>query len=109
MLYEFKSRAAGTVVMTQPIAERILGIVGKAPGAPGIITVEAMPEAIAALERAVAEEKQNGTPPPAAGTGTTTDNDEERRTPVTLSQRAYPFIELLKAAHAGGKPVTWGA
>lgn len=109
MLYEFKSRAAGTVVMTQPIAERILGIIGKAPGSPGIITVEAMPDAIAALERAVGDEKRNGPPPQGQPDAAGADNDDERRNPVSLSQRAYPFIELLKAAHAGNKPVTWGA
>ena len=53
MIYEFKSRATGSVVMTKPVAEWILKIVGKTPGATGIVTVDQMPAAIAALRTTV--------------------------------------------------------
>ena len=46
MLYEFKSRATGNLVMTQKVAERLLAIIGKAPGPTGIILPEQMPAAI---------------------------------------------------------------
>ena len=57
MLYEFKSKATGNVVMTGPVAERLLAIVGREPAAKGIFTVEQMPEAIAALQAAVERER----------------------------------------------------
>ena len=55
MLYKFKSQAAAEVIMLQSSAEELLKIIGKAPGATGIITVEQIPAAIAALRQAVAE------------------------------------------------------
>ena len=39
MIYEFTSRATGNMVMTQPVAERLLKLIGKHPGPQGIITV----------------------------------------------------------------------
>jgi hypothetical protein len=106
MLYEFKSKAAGTVVMTGPVAERLLAIVGKEPGPTGIFTVAQMPAALAALQAAVDLEKAEGPPP--AGT------DDEPHPPdgpraVSLAQRAWPLMELLRAAHKADQPVTWGA
>jgi cyclopropane-fatty-acyl-phospholipid synthase len=108
MLYEFKCRATGSVVMTQAVAERILGIVGKAPGATGIFTVDQMPAAIRALEAAIAAERAAGVAPADAPA-----DDDAREDParpaVTLAQRAFPFVEMLKAAHAAGRDITWGA
>ena len=103
MIYEFKSRATGPVVMTQRVAENILETIGKAPGPQGIVTVDQMPAAIHALETAVARERaapRDGSAPAEA--------DEDGEPAVTLGQRAYPFIEMLRAAHAAGRDVTWG-
>lgn len=109
MIYEFKSRATGSVIMTKPVAEWILQIVGKTPGATGIVTVEQMPGAIAALRAAIEQERQRlraesqqGAPDEAAA------KDDTDAYPVSLAQRAYPFIEMLEAAHKAGKDVTWG-
>ena len=103
MLYEFKSKATGSVVMTGPIAERLLAIVGKDAGPKGIFTVEQMPAAIAALQAAVEREKaeapaddEAGEPSPGAPRA------------VTLAQRAWPLIDMLQAAHRKGEPITWG-
>lgn len=110
MLYEFKSRATGSVIMTKPVAEWILKIVGKAPGATGIVTVEQMPAAVAALRKAIDEEREALREQEAGGASA--DAPQEAGTqdayPVSLAQRAYPFIEMLEAAHKAGKDVTWG-
>jgi hypothetical protein len=108
MLYEFKSKATGTVVMTGEVAERLLAIVGKAPGRTGIFTVEQMNPAIAALQAAVDEEK-------AANASTVPDTPEDpdaqaadgRRT-ISLAQRAWPLIDMLRSARAADQVVTWG-
>ncbi|HLS55448.1 MAG TPA: DUF1840 domain-containing protein [Zeimonas sp.] len=113
MIYEFKSRATGSVIMTKPVAEWILQIVGKAPGAQGIFTVEQMPGAIAALRKAIDDERQALRAEAARG-GTSAaqaddaSKDEADAYPVSLAQRAFPFIEMLEAAHKAGKDVTWG-
>lgn len=103
MLYEFKSKATGTVVMTGPVAEQLLAVVGKEAAPKGIFTVEQMPDAIAALQAAIEREKTEGP------------GDEEAEAPapgspraVTLAQRAWPLIEMLRDAHRAGQPITWG-
>jgi hypothetical protein len=104
MLYEFKSKAAGTVVMTAPVAERLLEIVGKSAGPQGIFTVEQLGPAIAALQAAVERERAEA-PPPAD------DDDDRPRDParaVTLAQRAWPLVDLLRAAQRAEQVVTWG-
>jgi hypothetical protein len=105
MLYEFKSRATGNVVMTQKVAERLLAIIGKSPGPTGIILPGQMPAAIRALEAAVAEERERGGPEER--------EDEDERDPnrapgVTLAQRAWPLIDMLRTAAAAEREITWG-
>lgn len=104
MIYEFKSRATGTVVMTRSVGETILDIIGKAPAPQGIVTVEQMPAAIAALDRAVQAARALPAEPPDPEDP---EGRDDARLP-TLAQRAYPFVEMLKAAHRAGKDVTWG-
>lgn len=101
MLYEFKSKATGAVVMTGPVAERLLAITGKDAGPTGIFTVEQMPAAIAALQAAVAREKAEGTPDDAAAA-------PGAPRAVSLAQRAWPLIDMLRTAHRKGQPITWG-
>jgi hypothetical protein len=106
MLYEFKSKATGSVVMTGPVAERLLAIVGKAAGPKGIFTVEQMPAAIAALQTAIDREKADAPPPETADAEQDRPRDDPR--PVSLAQRAWPLIDMLRTAHAADQPVTWG-
>lgn len=106
MLYEFKCRATGNLVMMQPVAERILGLIGKAPGATGVIMPEQMPAAWRALDQAIAAERDAGTP--ADDGEDESDDPKEAAARISLARRAYPFIEMLKAAHAAGKEITWG-
>ena len=104
MLYKFKSQAAADVIMQSINGEQMLSIVGKSPESPGIITVEQIPAALAALEAAIVahetEEALRSQDPshhaPVEGDG------------IRLRQRAEPFIDLLKVSAAAGKDVVWG-
>jgi hypothetical protein len=117
MLYEFKSKATGTVVMTGPVAERMLAIIGKEPAARGIVTVEQLGPAIEALQQAVARERAEGAAgdgrdgrdghDDASGANGNDDRDDPRRS-VSLAQRAFPLIEMFTAARAADRDVTWG-
>jgi hypothetical protein len=112
MLYEFKCRATGPVVMMQPVAERLLAIIGKAPGPTGIVLPEQMPAAIAALRAAIAQESaqvaQAAREAEAARDDDTQDDEPAGPAPVTLAQRAWPLIDMLQAAHAAGREISWG-
>jgi cyclopropane-fatty-acyl-phospholipid synthase len=104
MIYKFKSQAAGDVIMLQWHGEQMLTIIGKEPGSQGIITVEQVPAAIAALEVAIAthEEAQF------RHSQYLTDEVELEGDSVTLRHRAAPFIEILRCSAAAGKDVVWG-
>lgn len=115
MLYEFKSKAAGTVVMTGPVAERLLAIVGKPAGPQGIFTVEQMGPAIEALQAAIERERVELAAidrEARARDGDDPDAEREREAlaahNVSLAQRAWPLIDLLKTARQKEHPVTWG-
>jgi hypothetical protein len=56
MLFKFKSKAAGDLIMLEPNGRRVLQIIGKDPGPKGIILPQEMPAAIRALEDAIAKE-----------------------------------------------------
>ena len=108
MLYEFKSKAAGTVVMTGTVGDRMLAIIGRAPGPQGVFTPEQLGPAIEALQAAIKAEKlalQQPAPDSQDKDDETSDSDGEA---ISLAQRALPLIELLSSARAAGKPVTWG-
>ena len=54
MIYKFKSKATGDLIMTQPVGERVLSLIGKPATPQGIIEVEQLAGAMSALEAAVA-------------------------------------------------------
>lgn len=123
MIYEFRSRATGSVVMMGKVAERMLGIIGKPAGPQGIVTVAQLPEAISRLQAAIADERHareaareaahatgraaGSLSKPASGGG----HDEEDTRPdaaVSFEARAQPLIEMFERSLAGQRDVTWG-
>lgn len=99
MIYKFRSKATGDLIMLGPDGDHIMGILGREPAAQGIIEVPDMPAAVAALRAAVAAE----------GAGAAEGADDERPRAVGLRQRAWPLIEMIERARAAEEPVIWGA
>ena len=102
MLYRFKSQATADVIMLSPGAEQVLQLIGKTPAPQGVVDVDARPAAIAALQQSL-DAAGAGDPTAAAAEG-----EAEHADPVGLRQRVWPMLELLRQAHAAGKPVVWG-
>lgn len=101
MLYKFRSKNIGDVIMLEVNGRRVLEIIGKDPSPTGIILPEQMPAAIKALEDAIAlehlrdkEKGKEGEDVPGDGIG--------------LHQRAIPFIDMLRRNLAAGHEVVWG-
>lgn len=107
MLYKFKSQADSDLFMNEGPAERILAIIGKHAGPKGIIEPADMPQAIARLEAAVAEDEKFRTERAATGeaAGSMASSGAQA---VTLHQRAWPFMQLLKRSLEAEKPIVWG-
>ena len=106
MLYKFKSKAAGDLIMLEPNGRRVLEIIGKDPGPKGIILPDEMPAAMQKLDDAIVREeaeqqaaideaKAKGQVPP-------------RFDAVSLRQRAVPFLDLPRRCSQAGKEIVWG-
>jgi hypothetical protein len=106
VIYKFKSKAAGDVIMLGPTGDAVLRASGREPAAKGIFEPADMPAAMSAIEAAIAadeaarakadeEAAANGEPPP-------------KRDAIGLRQRAWPLVEMMKRAHTAGEPIVWG-
>lgn len=104
MIYEFKSRATGSVIMTSEAAEHLLKFIGKEPGPTGIITVAQIPAAIAALRDDLPASKSTDD----NGDDNQEQTGEDSQPKVSMMQRAFPLIEMLTASLKADKDVTWG-
>ena len=106
MLYKFKSKAAGDVIMMGPTGDDVLRCIGKPPAAKGIIEVAAMPAAIVAIEQAIRadEAARAQAEREAAAEGKTLRVGDG----VTLRQRAWPLVEMMKRSMAGKADIVWG-
>ena len=104
--YRFKSRDTGDVVMLHHTGQRVLQILGKDPDAPGVILVEQMPAAVAALKAAIAQEeaeqqrqkdeaRATGEPPPVFEV-------------VSLRMRCAPLFEMIERCQKAGVEIVWG-
>jgi len=106
MLFKFKSKATGDLIMLEPNGRRVLEIIGKDAQPKGIILPEQMPAAVGALEAAIAKEdadqkamveeaKSKGETPP-------------RFDAISLRQRAVPFLDMLRRCEKAGQEIVWG-
>ena len=110
MIYKFKSKVTGDLIMLEENGRAILTIIGKTDPQTfktGIVLPADMPAAMAALQQAVAEEegraqekvdaaRESGRRLASGGQG------------VSLRQRSLPFIRMLERCHAENKEIVWG-
>jgi len=109
MLITFKSKASGDVIMFGDVAKRLMEVMGKSPDDQGIVTVEQLPDALARLKEAVAEDKaQQAQPEEDAPPQVEKTSDGGQREFVSLARRATPLIELLEYSLKAKVPVVWG-
>lgn len=108
MLVTFQSKAASDVLMLDKHAVLVLQAAGRpvtdADLKRGIFTVEQLPAAIAALEAAIDAESPETEPD---------DPDKDPVHPlaqtVSLKQRAFPLLDMMRKSLATDVPVMWEA
>lgn len=109
MLIVFKSKAGSDVIYLGSNGQDMLRLIGKDPDEPrGVITVEQLPAAIAALQALVETDKAQ-----AREAEKQAEADAEAGKPVAppsvnLFQRAVPLLNLLMYSRDEAVPVTWG-
>jgi len=106
MIYRFKSKAGADVIMLQPQGEQILRLLQRDPAEPGLLRGSQLHAAAAALEQAVADDEAafarlqaeaqaSGETPP-------------RREGISLRQRVWPLVELIRHAQRAEVDLVWG-
>ncbi|WP_298829615.1 DUF1840 domain-containing protein [uncultured Piscinibacter sp.] len=101
MSYRFHSKAAGDVLMLEPEGDAVLTAMGIVPAKRGIIEPAAMAAALRAIEGAIERSEAS---PTAAGA----EADDEGERYVSLRQRAWPLMEMMKRSLAANVPIVWG-
>ena len=110
MLFKFKSKNTGDIIMLQPHAEQILTILGRdtTNGAAnkGIVQAEQIPAALVALHEAIAAEEADRE----AATAEALAKNEAAPvfSDVSLRQRVLPFMDMLRRCESDGDDVVWG-
>ena len=105
MLYKFKSKAAGDVIMLGPNGDQVMRLVGREPAPQGIFEVEAMPGLMSTLKAAVeADEAARGT----SADGENGSAGARGGDRVALRQRVWPLLEMLRRCHAAREVIVWG-
>ena len=110
MIYKFKSKATGDLILLGPSGDQLLRIVGREPARQGIFEPPQMPACIQALTVAVeADDARRAAARTAAdAVDDTAADDATGPRGVTLRQRAWPMIEMMRRAHAQDEPIVWG-
>jgi hypothetical protein len=102
MLYKFKSKASGDVIMTEPIGNRLLGLLGREPSPRGIFEAADLPALIDRLEAAIAADEAARAP------GAAEDDDDRTGERIGLRQRAWPLVDMMRRAQSARVPIVWG-
>ena len=91
MIYKFRSKAAGDLIMLGAHGDALLRLIGKEPAAKGIIEPAALESALLALREAV-----DSADAPVSDAS------------VSLRQRLWPMIEMMKRAAQADEAIVWG-
>jgi len=126
MLYKFKSKASGDVIMFETHAKALLEIMGKDPSAKGILLVADMPKALEALEVALKKHGHEANHEAEHEAGHEVGHEKGHASPakhrskeqehepgqeslaVSLGQRAAPIRQMIKQCILEGHPIVWG-
>ena len=105
MLYKFKSKAAGDLILLEPAGNRLLQILGREPSPQGIFEWEHMPEYMRLIEQAILDEE---TLLEQAGAQAALEGKKIKRPEVLLRQRLWPLREMMRRCISEQQPIVWG-
>ncbi|MEN3275939.1 MAG: hypothetical protein V7631_1729 [Massilia sp.] len=112
MLITFKSKAYPDVMMYQEHAKRILDLLNKEPEI-GVITAAEATRAVQLLEHEIEESRLHPSTDEVeqdikAHRADDDDPEHEQVEVVSFSTRAYPMLEMLRAARDNKCDILWG-
>lgn len=105
MLITFKSKAAADVLMYQQHAQPILNLLGKLIER-GVIAADEMADAILKLEAEIAKHKNSHVTQPENEDDQP--SHEQTMQSVGFAVRAFPLLEMMRAAKRDHTLIMWG-
>ncbi|MDB5809437.1 MAG: hypothetical protein JWN94_1559 [Betaproteobacteria bacterium] len=104
MLVTFRCKAWNSIIMNRDVAVTLLKMAGHSGTVPSALLAGEIPPALASLEQGLAgaERVEQAKPPPPRN-----DKDADEPPPVGIRLRAFPLIQMLKAAADKHADVTW--
>jgi hypothetical protein len=105
MLVTFRTKAYANITMFGDVAKQLLALMGHSGTIPSAIKAEDVPTALAQLETALAQRQAAEAAEARENDRARDDYDAPRK--ITLSQRAVPLLDLLRAAAAKKSDVMW--
>jgi len=110
MLYKFKSKVTGDVIMLQANGQHMLEIIGKhtasEPSTKGILLPEQMPQAMQALKEAV--QREEAQQQEAIAQAQAENLPVPRFEAISLRQRTLPFMDMIRQCLKAKEVITWG-
>jgi cyclopropane-fatty-acyl-phospholipid synthase len=106
MLYKFRSKATGDLILLEPQGRQFLSLIGKPVEPKGIIEPEHMAQAIWALQEAVKNEEAQQAQ--AVAQAQDAGHAPPKFEAISLRQRCKPIIDMLERCHKAGQPMVWG-
>jgi hypothetical protein len=106
MIYKFKSKAAGDLIMLEANGRQLLKILEKnfpEQQSQGILTVAQMPRAVQAIEEAIAAEDRMHAEATQAGAPAGNSGGA-----ISLRQRLVPFLAMVRRCMQAKEPIVWG-
>ena len=101
MLVRFNSKT-GMITMFGDVATKLLRMMGQSGAVPGAILAPDIPAAVERLRQSISMQIEPEKKQPRDG-----ESEAESDQRVSLSQRAFPLIELLERAAKNGSDVIW--
>src|SRR5688572_17740170 len=106
MLVTFRTKAYANITMFGDVAKQLLELMGHSGTIPSAIKADDVPLALSRLETAITQRRATeASQAPEIEDDGRDEYDAPRK--VTLSQRAMPLLELLRAAAAKKTDVMW--
>lgn len=102
MLVTFRTPVYADITMFGKVAVTLIKLMGHSGTVPGALHADDVPAALERLEQEVGAHPDRPLDPDDAAP-----SRDEEAVHVSLARRAFPLIELLKAAAAANKHVMW--
>ena len=114
MLFKFKSKACADLIMLEADGRRILQAMIGSDTVKGIVPVSDLPQALARLEGAVAQDEAlrkahaDNAAARAAGQVQAAENEEVALPSIRRAQRAAPMLKMIRRCMAEEADLVWG-